>query len=200
MQIPRPPSASSTAPAAPARTPLCIFCDSTEHTNRTQCPDFAEALRKGRVYLNTQNRTVNAVTGQEIPPMFGRGGMKIPLETPPAIPVQNNNITLDNLGHLGNQSSVHITYLDFDNDTRRDELVDVEVYEKRRRDDILHRRIRPRLDDVHPAPLNPSSGSDDSQRPDADSSQCSVTTGTAIPRRYAPIPRPDGSHAPSEPA
>src|SRR4030095_6102840 len=184
MEGPKPvmtaPNAIPNAP--PAHTPLCIFCDSTEHTRRTQCPDFAEALRKGLVYLNAQNRIVNAVTGQEIPPMFGKGGMKKLLENPPAVVVQNNNITLDNLAHLGNKNSVHVTYIDFDTDTQRDEIIDVEVYEKRRREDILRRRVRPRVDDVRPAPPN---GPSDAQRPDAESpqqsSQCSETPGAAIP-------------------
>src|SRR4030095_5536704 len=102
---------------------------------------------------------------------------------PPAVVVQNNNITLDNLVHLGNKNSVHVTYIDFDNDTQRDEIIDAEVYEKRRREDILRRRVRPRVDDVRPAPLN---GPDDPE-PSAESSQRSETPGASA---YAPIATP----------
>src|SRR5579862_5966023 len=102
------------------RTPRCIYCDSIDHTRRSNCPDFADALRKGRVYLNTENRIVNAATGQEIPLMFGRGGMKKVFKEPPAIFVQNNNITAKPYGHLGDQSSVHITRINFHTGTHTD--------------------------------------------------------------------------------
>src|SRR5208282_1067839 len=82
----------------------------------------------------------------------------------PPIAVGNNNITLESYDNLDPQSSVMITTLDFENDTRTDEIIDAEVNEKRRRDEILHRRVKPRLEeDVLPRtppppapPPNPS--------------------------------------------
>jgi hypothetical protein len=71
---------ASTKPRMSERIPRCIFCDSTEHTRRSQCPDFADALRRKRVYLNERNHVVNAATHKEIRPMFGNGGMKNALE------------------------------------------------------------------------------------------------------------------------
>ena len=59
-----------------------------------------------------------------------------------------NDITLESYENLGPQSSVMITTLDFENGTRTDEIIDVDVNEKRRRDDILRRRVRPRLEDI----------------------------------------------------
>lgn len=49
--------------------------------------------------------------------------------------------------------------LDFENGTLTDEIIDAEVNEKRRRDDILRGRVRPRLEDTLPrtsAPPVPS--------------------------------------------
>src|SRR5208282_6588240 len=65
----------------------------------------------------------------------------------PPIAVGNNNITLESYDNLDPQSSVMITTLDFENDTRTDEIIDAEVNEKRRRDEILHRRVKPRLEE-----------------------------------------------------
>jgi len=82
------PATAAPMNAVPARTLRCIFCDTTEHNRRSNCPEFAEALPKGLVYINAQNRIVNASTGQEIPVMFGRSGMKKVFESPPLISIQ----------------------------------------------------------------------------------------------------------------
>jgi len=122
--------------------------------------------------------------------MFGRGGMKKVFESPPIISAQSNNIMLDSLGHLGNHNSIRVTYIDFDTDTQIDEIIDADVYEKRRRDDVLRRRVRPRLDDGRPTPNDAPSSSNDVPMPE--SSQRSETISQpGIPRHYAPIPRPN---------
>jgi hypothetical protein len=76
------------------------------------------------------------------------GGMKtfFELAKPPTVSV--GNITVEEgpiSGTFGPESFVQFTTLYFDNDTRTDEIINVEVYEKRRRDDILRRRVHPRL-------------------------------------------------------
>ena len=74
----------------------------------------------------------------------------------PPIAVGNNNITLESYDNLDPQSSVMITTLDFENDTRTDEIIDAKVNEKRRRDEILHRHVKPRLEeDVLPRTPSP---------------------------------------------
>src|SRR5438046_1344397 len=50
-------------------------------------------------------------------------------------------------------------------DTQTDEIIDVDVYKKRRREEVLRRRVRPRVDDVRPAPANTP---DSSNEPMAD--------------------------------
>jgi hypothetical protein len=59
-----------------------------------------------------------------------------------------NNITLESHSDLGSQSSVMVTTLDFG--THTDEIIDVDLNEKRRRDDIHRRRVRPRFEDNLP--------------------------------------------------
>lgn len=48
------------------------------------------------------------------------------------------------------------TTLDFENDTRIDEIIDVEANEKRRREQVLRRRVKPRLKNtLHRASIPP---------------------------------------------
>ena len=56
---------------------------------------------------------------------------------------QSNNIMLEHVAELGNSGSVHLVTLDFDGEVRMDEIIDVDVLEKCRRDEILKRRVRP---------------------------------------------------------
>ena len=68
-----------------------------------------------------------------------------------------SNIILEEsiYGQLESEGIVLVTILDVENDTWTNEIVDVEVYEKQRYDDILHQRKRPRLDDEHIIPPSP---------------------------------------------
>jgi len=79
--------------------------------------------------------------------------MKKLFDTQPAPSTfQTNNISLEPVAELGNSGTVHVVTLDFDGEVRTDEIIDVDVLEKRRRDEVLRRRVRPRTDDVFPAP------------------------------------------------
>src|SRR5579871_2056697 len=109
--------------------------------------------------------------------MFGSGGMKKVFEEPPAISVQNNNITAEPYGHLGDQSSVHITRIDFDTGTRTDEIIDADVYEKRKRGETLPRRVHLQLNDSQADSLDNHPITTDSQR-------------SQTPQ-YTPIPNPN---------
>jgi Protein of unknown function (DUF4100) len=175
--LPRQPSMNAPTGSAVASAPRpfrerpqrCPWCDSVDHQRR-ECTEFTEALQQKRVRLNERGRVVSAVDGEEYPLMIGKGGMKrfVALTTSVATPVTTpitpiaaggHNITLESYGNLGPQSSVMITTLDFENNTRTDEIIDVEVNEKRRRDEILRRRVRPRTEDTGPrtpaAPVPP---------------------------------------------
>ena len=70
---------ASTSPASMSRISRCIWCDSTDHVKR-QCPELPIALQKGLIRYNNENRIVSALTGQEILPMYGRGGMQVLLQ------------------------------------------------------------------------------------------------------------------------
>ena len=73
----KPPQASTTE-STPQRTfdHRCIWCDSISHSRRIDCSEFKEAMKKRLITINADNRIINATTGEEVPPMFRRGGMK----------------------------------------------------------------------------------------------------------------------------
>jgi hypothetical protein len=52
-------------------------------------------MKKGMVAINAQAQIINASTGEEIPPMFRKGGIKkfLELARPPTVSV--GNITLE---------------------------------------------------------------------------------------------------------
>ena len=90
-------------------------------------------MKKGIIAINADNRIINAKTGEEIPLMFNKGGMKKFFEmiSIPTI-AANNNITLEKPVHgtLEPVERVHITTIDFENNMQMNEIVDVEVNEK----------------------------------------------------------------------
>lgn len=92
--------------------------------------------------------------------MFNKAGMRKVFETSntPAI-ATTNDITLEGstYGSLGSEGLVRVTTLDLENNMVTVEIIDVEVNEKRKRDEISRRRLRPRLDDEHVIPPAPRS-------------------------------------------
>jgi hypothetical protein len=142
---------SPMASTKPVRIPRCIFCDSTEHAQRSQCPNFADALCRKHVYLNERNHVVNAATHKEMRPMFGNGGMKRALDQFLAarVSVSSNVITLDTpYGSIGNRNSVRMTTIRADG-TVEQEIIEAEVNEKRRRGDIHDtRNVRCRMEEI----------------------------------------------------
>ncbi|TMC16948.1 MAG: hypothetical protein E6J34_19295 [Chloroflexi bacterium] len=69
-------SMQSTRNASNKRIPRCIWCDNTSHL-RNQCSGVLDALEKQQVYFNANNRLVNSETSDELPSMYGYGGMRI---------------------------------------------------------------------------------------------------------------------------
>ena len=123
---------------------------------RKECKEFEEALRTGLIRWGGNGRIINSATGLELPLMFGKGGMKAllpqqPTVMPTATPttVSSNGIMLNSrYGSIG-EGTVLNTTLDFENNIRTDEIIDVEVNEKRKRGSAEQaRRVRSRIDDT----------------------------------------------------
>ena len=90
-------------------------------------------MEKELVAINSNNRIINAKNGEEIPTMFGKGGMKQIFDfanhlVNPTPAVTVTNVTLEpTYGSVGSEGTVHIMALDFEKDTCSEEIVDVEV-------------------------------------------------------------------------
>ena len=69
------PTVSSVLSIRADRVSRCPYCDSTEHARR-ECTSLTEDLRLGLVKLNEKGRVINAITGEEIPLMYGADGIK----------------------------------------------------------------------------------------------------------------------------
>src|SRR5579871_4477299 len=173
---------ASTPSHHPQRNPNCIYCDQPGHLRRN-CVAFNADINDKIIYLNEQNHVASSKTRQPYPLMTGRGGIKClvdaerayvaPLPTPPPA-VNTRNITLDSsYAHLGNGTLMRTT-LDFDKGTRIEEIIDVDVEEKRRVDREFPRRVRPRTtpdSDVRtPTPLPPPIGTRAHPSPDTEMS------------------------------
>ena len=168
-QPPQQPASVST-PASSSRRkqwePRCKWCDSVDHTQ--QCSELKNAIEMGQVGFNEKGRIKLMSTGEELPTMYGKGGMKIFLKyrtattatvttssataaSAPVTPAISNAITFDDraVGSLGEKDgSVRVTLLDFENGIRTDQIIDVEANEKRKRTALDHtRRVRSRIDD-----------------------------------------------------
>jgi len=83
--------------------------------------------------------------------MFSKGGMKLFVKLSQSLSSIAVNIIMldDSYGKIG-EGSVSVITFDFH---RVDEIIEIEINEKRRRDEILRRRVKPRVDDV--LPLDP---------------------------------------------
>ena len=133
------PSASTQRPPRPFPS-RCIWCDSESHT-RNSCAEFLTAFNEGKVKLNEKGRVIDAKTGNEIPTLFRNGGMKMfysltTTSQPSSVP-SVNNITVEMVEHasLGSGNTVTVSTIDFENDTCVSEVIDADVFEKRKRVD-----------------------------------------------------------------
>ena len=144
-----------------------MWCDSVEHTRR-DCTEFTEALNAKVVGFNESGRIKLMSTGEELPLMTNRGGMKEAVrsrtvETASRVTAVTSAdvgaISFDDqlFGKLGPQNgSARLTSLDFENGIRTDQIIDVEANEKRKRDALERtRRVRSRIggpEETQPAP------------------------------------------------
>ncbi|HEU4342387.1 MAG TPA: retropepsin-like aspartic protease [Candidatus Binatia bacterium] len=150
-------TSSSASTQSSATRPLrCLWCDSPDHVRRN-CSEFTAALQSGITRFNENRRLINCATGEELAVMYGRGGMKALISNSPpasAVNVSTRNILLDDpYAHVGHGAILRTT-LDFEKGTRVDEIVDVNVDEKRKRDsEPRFRNVRPRTEtNSAPAP------------------------------------------------
>ena len=99
-----------------------------------------ETLKSWKICFNDEFCLTNAATGVELPLNFGRGGQEAmfrqqntanPAPSAPSV----NAITVEpQYATLGTENSVMLTTL-YDDGTARHEIIDVEVDEKRKRDE-----------------------------------------------------------------
>jgi len=124
-----------------SRPPRCIWYDSLDHS-RNNCEDYNTALRNRIIWKNEEGRLINAATGKELPTMFGRGGMRILVGTTPTSQAAVTNvtsacnITLDQSARLDGNSILR-THVDFVTGERFEEIVEVDVEEKRKREGLI---------------------------------------------------------------
>jgi hypothetical protein len=102
-------------------------------------------LRSSRIRLNDQNCVVSAITREEIPTNFGRGGIKNPFEQFLAsyVPQVANvtNITAEcGFGEIGGNHSVRLTTIDR-NGFVSHQIFDTEVAEKHRFSISINRSV-----------------------------------------------------------
>lgn len=114
----------------PSHIPRCISCDSTEDLCR-DCAEFTAVLKNGIAHFNENDCLINCAIGAEFPLMYGKGGMKVLVQRVMGIATTGNILLEDLYGHLGN-SSIQRTTLDLDNNIHRNDVIDVEVSEKRK--------------------------------------------------------------------
>jgi hypothetical protein len=125
-------------PFGPSRPrPPCFWCDTTEHS---ECQELKEAICRGEDKFDDTGRIVNCSTGMAVPLMTGRGGMKVlfaaPALPPKTIAVSTSAISLNQpTASLGATTTVHLVTINPDG-TEYHEIIDAEVNEKRRRNDI----------------------------------------------------------------
>ena len=144
-----------------------MWCDSVEHTHR-DCTEFTEALNAKVVGFNESGRIKLMSTGEELPLMTNRGGMKEAVRSRTVEPASRvtavssadvGAISFDDqlFGKLGPQNgSARVTSLDFENGIDTDQIIDVQTNEKRKHNGLkCTRHVRSRIDgpeEMQPAP------------------------------------------------
>jgi hypothetical protein len=172
------PAVSGFAPQRPTWVPRCMYCDSLVHTRRSDCPEFQEALGRGVIGINEKGRVKLMATGEELPLMFGKGGMKVVVQSKLAtgtsgivstnlvtVHAPQTSLTTDattptaagvaTISFDDRTGSYGVLGKNFDEYVRaaslnpgKEQWIDVEVEEKRKRGDgNPGRRVRQRADD-----------------------------------------------------
>jgi hypothetical protein len=151
---------TSRAASRPKWEPRCIYCDSLEHTQKRLCSERQEAEDKGWISQNDSGRICWKETGEELPTMFGKGGMKVIVQArlatrTPSVSKVNPNVTNTRMASVGAitfedggeygklGSSMQMAMVQ----ASEDQWVEVDVEEKRKHGGTnQNRRVKPRLD------------------------------------------------------
>src|SRR5436305_14008120 len=98
-------------------------------------------LHDGKVHLNEKYRIINASTEEEFSFTHDRDGISALYEassrTTPSSISNVIAITVEPIAQLGNSSTIHLTKIDFEKSIKSEKIIEVNVYEKRKRDEIL---------------------------------------------------------------
>src|SRR5579859_1753890 len=141
------------------RSISCHWCKSADHI-RSKCPLFNEVLQIGKILWNESHHIVLAATGEEIPLNWRGGGQKEIFDSEMAkiskatAKASTNVIVAEPAyGSLGEDRSIIYATL-YDDGTIKEEVVDVEVEEKRKHDDFEQsgRRTCPRQNEETSGP------------------------------------------------
>src|SRR5579859_75902 len=141
------------------RSISCHWCKSADHV-RSKCPLFNEVLQSGKILWNESHHIVLAATGEEIPLNWRGGGQKEIFDSEMAKVSKTTAKASTNVivaepayGSLGEDRSIIYATL-YDDGTIKEEVVDVEVEEKRKRDDFEQsgHRTRPRQEESTSGP------------------------------------------------
>ena len=109
-------------------------------------------MSNGLVGYNEQGKIKMMTTGEELPTMYGRGGMKEALKLRMAMTAMIASSATVNSADVGaiifddrvfgslrnRDGSIRVTTLDFENGIHTDQIIDVEANEKRKRDALDH--------------------------------------------------------------
>src|SRR5579859_2772581 len=141
------------------RSISCHWCKSAYHV-RSKCPLFNEVLQSGKILWNESHHIVLAATGEEIPLNWRGEGQKEIFDSEMATISKATANSSTNVivaepayGSLGEDRSIIYATL-YDDGTIKEEVVDVEVEEKRKRDDFEQsgHRTRPRQEESTSGP------------------------------------------------
>src|SRR5579859_5824121 len=190
-------SRSSASPGITVpRSISCHWCKSVDHV-RSKCPLFDEVLQSGKIQWNDSHHIVFAATGEEIPLNWRGGGQKeifdsemakVSKATASSAKASTNVIVAEPAyGSLGEDRSVIYATL-YDDGTIREEVVDVEVEEKRKRDDVEQsgRRTRPRQDRQEEGTFSPGARSGPSNPNPADPEDPSTSVPHSVEKPGEP--------------
>src|SRR5437762_4431835 len=172
------PATTSSVPNLNRPPPRCVICDTVPSHPKWACPDFLEAVKAGKIKLNSQGRVVNAVNGEELPINFRRGGMKVYfpniLPNTSALTTSTNQTSTPNINSTSaitysepmptsnsaklESGYLRVTKIDPETGKESEEILNAFIEEKRKRDaNDRGRRVRPWPEPTDPPYLDPNS-------------------------------------------
>ena len=115
-------------------------------------------MNAGVTYYNEKSHLINDIIDEELPLMFNKDGMKMIIGSPQNSPivVSTRNITIDKVYEHLERDSILRTILDFEKGICMDEIVNMNVAEKRKFDrESSNRQVRQRTNSEPSQMLTP---------------------------------------------